>query len=114
MSHSLESLYAEIGTFLGGCGCRPAQPDPGPDGSLVFWRDHPSITAQEITMLVTLTRRPVRAEIAAQLLGRTCTATQEFLDALVAIGVLDHWGDHYHASAATERYLQDYSDRPTG
>lgn len=110
MNQALEPLYAEINTFLRQVDCRQTKSDRGVDCGLLFWRDHPSITAVEITMLEALARCPAGAEAAARLLGRDRTGTQDFLDALVAIGLLEQSGPLYGATAATRRYLEAFYD----
>lgn len=111
MSQALEPLYAEITTFLGGHSCQPTRLDSGKNGDLTFWRDHSSITDQEITMLAAVAKRPAPIQAVADILARDFTVTQEFLDALVAIGVLERAGDLYGATAATRLYLQAITDQ---
>lgn len=111
MSQTLEPLYAEITTFLRGHNCRPTPLDSGKNGDPTFWRDHSTITDQEITMLAALAKRPAPIQVVADILGRDFTVTQEFLDALVAIGVLERAGDLYGTTRATRLYLQAIMDR---
>lgn len=114
MSQALEPLYSDINAFLRGSGCPPPRECAPENEGLAFWRDHPSITTLELTMLAALAKGPARVADAARLLGRDCAATQEFLEALVGVGLLDQWGDRYYATAAAERYLEVYLDRPAG
>lgn len=110
MSQTLEPLYGEITTFLRGHSCRPTPLDSGKNGGPTFWRDHSTITDQEITMLAAVAKRPAPIQVVADILGRDFTVTQEFLDALVAIGVLERAGDLYGTTTATRLYLRAITD----
>jgi predicted transcriptional regulator len=66
--------------------------------------------AAEIQALAALVEGPLCAERLACGLGRELIATQEFLDALVAIGVLEREGEGYAATPAARMYLQTFVD----
>jgi len=80
---------------------------------LAFWRCRTSITSAEIDMLARLMTNPTCAETVAHQLGRDLATTQDFLDALIAVGVVERQGDRYHTTAAASQYLQAFLDRPS-
>lgn len=71
-----------------------------------FWDSRPCITAAEIDMLVALGDGPLCAEALALKLRRDPCSTQELLDALVSVGVLERCGERYAAAPATLLYCQ--------
>ncbi len=71
-----------------------------------FWHNRPYITAAEIDMLVALGNGPLCAEALALKLGRDPGSTQELLDALVSVGILERRGERYAAAPATILYCQ--------
>lgn len=108
----LQSLFAEVENILHEAARPPVESEPSPGRGLAFWRNRPWISAAEIDLLATLADNPLRAETVAHVLGQDLVATQDFLGALVAIGVLEKEGDYYQATMATKRYLQTLRDRP--
>lgn len=104
-------LHAAIDTFLRENARRKEGGDPEMEPDLVFWRHHPVIDASEINLLRSLWKRPERAETAAQLLDRDLAATQDFLQALVAVGMLELRVDRYHVTPPTALYLRSVGDR---
>jgi hypothetical protein len=54
--------------------------------------------------------RSTPAETVAHVLGRELVATQHFLRALAAVGVLELRGDRYPTTPAVARYLEAVGD----
>jgi predicted transcriptional regulator len=79
--------------------------------SRAFWNSRPYLTTAEIRALADLVEGPVCAETFACRLGRDLVDTQCFLDALVAIGLLERGGDGYSVTPATRLYLETFVDR---
>ena len=107
----LAALYSQIDMFLNESRDEEAVPDPCLERGLALWRCRTSITAAEVDMLASLMASPGCAETVARRLGRDLATTQDFLDALVAVGVVERRGDRYYATAATKQYLQAFLDR---
>ncbi len=70
-----------------------------------FWRARTLFSAVELGLFTLLKKQPLaEASIRAEL-GLAAQATGDFLDALVALGMLIRDGDEYRNSAAAEHYL---------
>jgi hypothetical protein len=86
-----------------------------PDGilqlGLGFWGSKTLLSAVELGVFTQLGRGPLRAEVLVQRLGLHRRAAQDFLDALVALGMLDRDGDVYANSAASDLFLD--RDKPS-
>ncbi|MBV9280919.1 MAG: hypothetical protein JOZ41_12630 [Chloroflexi bacterium] len=106
----LAALCTQIEHFLRGRASDPAAPDRSLERSRAFWNARPYLTAAELGVLAELVAGPSPAELLACRLGRDLADTQDFLDALVAIGVLERGGDCYAATPATRLYLKAFVD----
>ena len=106
----LASLFLELERFLHGGGPEAGAPEARPDHIRAFWDSRPYITTSEMEVLALLAG-PSPAEAVALQLGRDLADTRVFLDALVAVGVLDRAGDRYSATPATGLYLEGVFDR---
>lgn len=77
-----------------------------------FWDTRPSISRDEIEMLIDLSRQARCAEAIACRLARDVASTQELLDALEAIGVVERCGSQYKATTATALYCWSLLENP--
>jgi len=107
------SLHSQIDMFLSEARQERMALDSCLERGLAFWRCRTSITSAEIDMLARLMTNPTCAETVAHQLGRDLATTQDFLDALIAVGVVERQGDRYHTTAAASQYLQAFLDRPS-
>jgi hypothetical protein len=95
-------LCSEIDAFLQDC-CSTGSP---PQQGFAYWNSRPSITRAEIEVLDSLGEGPQDAAALACRLERDLQTTLDFLEALVAIGILKRRGDRYTTSTATRLYCQ--------
>jgi hypothetical protein len=95
-----ESLFSSIDNFLRSCQVVPKD-GAGQD----YWQEHPCISAAEIEMVKGLGCRALGVEELAHMLRRDGACTQRFLEALVAIGILERAGDRYAATPAARLYF---------
>lgn len=99
--HMMESpdsdcLFSAISAFL----CAEARRRDG----AAFWASRPRISRCEMEMLAALSRKPACAAAIAAMLGRCPAETEPFLDALVAVGIVEVRGAEYAATAETAAY----------
>jgi len=102
----LTSLYLDLDIFLKKCRVLPTAKKTTPERTFTFWDTKRTLSRVEIDMLRALTSGPLCAEALATQLGRDLQCTQEVLEALVDIGVLEHDGDRYDNTQATHLYCQ--------
>jgi hypothetical protein len=81
--------------------------------ALSFWSCRPRLTASEVAVLSALALQTEGVGAVAAMLGREVGETQRFLDALVAVGILDVSDHLYRATAATAAYCQMVTARTT-
>jgi hypothetical protein len=102
----LAALHLRIRDFLKQTALEDTSREPrSAESGRDFWRSHPYITRREMGLLAELAEKPLCVVEFARRLGRTLYETRKFLDALVAIGVLDRDADRYSANPATILYL---------
>jgi predicted transcriptional regulator len=74
-----------------------------------FWLSRPSITRDEIALLADLTREALCAEAIASRLARDRCSTEELLDALRSVGLVEQCGARYRATPAAALYCWSLS-----
>lgn len=74
-----------------------------------FWSGHPAITRDEIGLLTDLSREALCAEAIACRLARDPCSTQELLDALRSVGLIEQCGVQYRATTAAALYCWSLS-----
>jgi predicted transcriptional regulator len=100
-------LFDAIDAFL--CGRRS---EARAQGCRSFWDTRSSISRDEIEMLIDLSRQAHCAEAIASRLARDAASTQELLDALEAIGLVERCGAQYRATTATALYCWSLLENP--
>jgi hypothetical protein len=106
----LAALYIQIERFLKGLAPEPRASGMSLERDRALWNARPYLTAAEIGVLAGLVKGPSPAEALARRLRRDLADTQDFLGALVAIGVLERRGDGYAATPTTRLYLDTFVD----
>ncbi|MGI8825944.1 MAG: methyltransferase family protein [Chloroflexota bacterium] len=102
-------LFSEIDAFLHEC----AGKSTSARQSFAFWTSRPYITRAEIDMLAMLAHGPLDALALARHMKCKIQGTQDLLDALVAVGILERHGKLYAATASTALYCQAFRpDQP--
>ncbi|WP_232376684.1 acetylserotonin O-methyltransferase [Amycolatopsis aidingensis] len=79
-----------------------------------YWAAKTFLSAAELELFTVLAEQPATEPELRDRLGLHPRATQDFLDALVGLGVLDKDGDRYRNSAAAQTYLDKNSPRYIG
>ena len=72
---------------------------------LGFWASKTLLSAVELGLFSVLTEGPLDAQAVGQRLGLHPRGTTDFLDALVALGMLDRQDGQYRNTAATDLFL---------
>lgn len=108
----LDSLHRQIEELLREAARERASYHTDIDAGPAYWREQPTITGVEMAVISSLVTSPEPAEAIAELLARNLSATRHFLDALVAVGVLERRGELYQATRATEEYLRAFREAP--
>jgi hypothetical protein len=92
-----------------------AMPEPTPDAilqlGLAFWGSKTLLSAVELGVFTLLSRRPLKAEALTERLGLHPRAARDFLDALVALGMLERKEGAYANTPAAALFLD--RDRPS-
>src|SRR5947209_14083178 len=99
-----DCLFGAIDAFL--CGRRFDEHAPN---CRSFWVAHPAITRDEIGLLTDLSRGALCAEAIACRLARDQRSTEELLDALRSIGLVEQCGTRYRATPAAALYCWSLS-----
>jgi O-methyltransferase domain/Dimerisation domain len=88
---------------------------PTPDAilqlGLGFWGSKALLTAVELGVFTTLADGPLTGKVLSDRLGLQSRGTNDWLDALVSLGMLDRTGDEYANTAATDLFLD--RDKPS-
>src|SRR5689334_21967390 len=72
---------------------------------LGFWGSKTLLSAVELGLFTELAKGPLDAETLRARVGLHQRSARDFLDALVALGMLNREGDHYANTAATDLFL---------
>jgi hypothetical protein len=80
-------------------------PDHIMEVGLGFWASKTLLSAVEMELFTELARRPEKAEALRDRLGLHPRSSQDFLDALVALGFLEHRDGTYSNTPATDLFL---------
>ena len=72
---------------------------------LGFWGSKTLLSAVELGVFSALAAGPIRSDALIEKLGIHQRSARDFLDALVALGMLNREGDHYANTAATDLFL---------
>jgi hypothetical protein len=70
-----------------------------------FWGSKALLSAVELGLFTELARGPQSVKALQTTLGLHARGVRDFLDALVALGMLDREGDEYRNTAATDLFL---------
>ena len=89
----------------GGTPTAPVSPDRILELGLGFWASKALLSAVELGLFTELARQPATAEALRQWLGLHERSYRDFLDALVALGMLDRDDGVYRNTAATDCFL---------
>lgn len=82
-----------------------ATPDAILQLGLGFWASKTLLSAVELGLFTTLAQGPLTAKAVMAKLRLQPRGTIDFLDALVSLGMLEHTGDEYGNTAATDLFL---------
>ncbi|HMI32013.1 MAG TPA: methyltransferase dimerization domain-containing protein, partial [Candidatus Limnocylindrales bacterium] len=80
-------------------------PDHIMEVGLGFWASKTLLSAVEMELFTELARRPEDAQTLRDRLGLHPRSSQDFLDALVALGFLEHHDGTYCNTPATDLFL---------
>src|SRR5947199_254590 len=100
-------LFSAIDAFL--CGQRA---ETHGNTCRTFWQGRPSISRDEMDMLIDLSRQPSCADTIAARLALDTASTHELLDALEVIGLVERCGSQYRATPATALYCWSLLENP--
>jgi O-methyltransferase domain/Dimerisation domain len=100
-------LAEQVSDGLGQCASGPATltPERILRLGLGFWASKTLLSAVELGVFTHLAQGPLPAQTLVQLLGLNGRGTNDFLDALVALGMLERGGGAYANTAATDLFL---------
>jgi len=73
--------------------------------SSAYWTSRTLLSAAELGVFATLAAGPLQIDDLRERIGLHPRAARDFLDALVALGLLDRNDDGYHNTAETDLYL---------
>jgi 8-O-methyltransferase len=79
-----------------------------------FWRARALFSGVELGLFTVLAQEPATEETIRTKLGLDPNATTDFLDALVALGLLHRDDDHYRNSPAAARHLDENAEAYVG
>jgi hypothetical protein len=86
-------------------GVEPPSPDLVLELGLAFWGSKALLSAVELGVFSELAKNPLSGDALAAAIGLHPRSARDFLDALVALGMLTRDGDTYANAAATDLYL---------
>ena len=102
-----DCLYGAIDAFL--CGKRE---ETRVGDCRSFWDSRKSITREELALLTDLSQEALCAEAIACRLARDAASTQELLDALESIGLVERCIGRYTTTPATALYCWSLRENP--
>jgi hypothetical protein len=80
-------------------------PDRLLESATAFWRSAVLLSAHELGLFAELAAGPCDADTIERRLGLLPDATADFLDALVALGLVERSGDHYRNTLEARLFL---------
>jgi SAM-dependent methyltransferase len=80
-------------------------PEPVLQLGLAFWGSKVLLSAVELGLFTELAQQPLDRQVLAERLGLHERGAEDFLDALVALGVLERDGSHYRNAPAADAFL---------
>ena len=98
-----DTLFSAIESFLS-IPTTPREQSAG--ASYTFWDGRTQITATEMNALKALVNGPLSVEALAAHLARDEESTREFLEGLLAVGIVERSGDNYANTMATTMYCK--------